>query len=160
MNGVPKPQRAASSAWRLARAGRPRDGRALLERARALAPRSADIVTAAAWLDLAAGQLDSATALARAALGFEPEFPFARYVLGQVALRQGAPARAIEEFARARRASGAPKYIAALAGAFLAADRRDEARQAVADLHAAARARYVPPATIERLEARLRQRRQ
>jgi TolB-like protein/DNA-binding winged helix-turn-helix (wHTH) protein/Tfp pilus assembly protein PilF len=146
-------------AWHLARVGRPRDARVLLQRARALAPRSADIATAAAYMDLATGQLDSAATLSRAALEFEPEFPFARYVLGQIAMRQGAPGRAIEEFARARRASdGAPKYVAALASAYLAANRTDEARQAVADLRAATRVRYVPPGTIEGLETRLRQR--
>jgi TolB-like protein/Flp pilus assembly protein TadD len=146
-------------AWHLARVGRPLDARALLERARALAPRSPDIVTAAAYMDLTTGQLASAAALSRAALGFEPEFPFARYVLGQIALRQGAPSKAIEEFARAGRASNSePKYMAALASAYLAADRTDEARQAVADLRAAARTRYVRPGTIEALETRLRQR--
>jgi TolB-like protein/DNA-binding winged helix-turn-helix (wHTH) protein/Flp pilus assembly protein TadD len=144
-------------AWHLAHVGRLRDARDLLERARALAPRSADIVTAAAYMDFATGQFESAAALSRVALGFESEFPFARYVLGQVALRQGAPSKAIEEFERARRAGdNAPKYVAALASAYLAADRPDEARQAVADLRAAARVRYVRPGTIEALETRLR----
>jgi TolB-like protein/DNA-binding winged helix-turn-helix (wHTH) protein/Flp pilus assembly protein TadD len=143
-------------AWHLARGGRTRDGRDLLERARGLAPRSAGIVTAAAYMDLATGQLDSATELSRTALGFEPDFPFARYVLGRVALRRGLPEAAIEEFGRARRAShDTPKYVAALARAFLAAGRTDEASRAVADLRAAARVRYVPPEVIEALEAGL-----
>jgi TolB-like protein/DNA-binding winged helix-turn-helix (wHTH) protein/Flp pilus assembly protein TadD len=143
-------------AWHLARVGRTRDGRDLLDRARALAPRSADIVTAAAYLDLTAGELDSAIALSRAALAFEEDFPFARYVLGQVALRRGATTTAIEEFGRARRASGsAPKYIAALARAYLAAGRHDEARRSIADLRAAAQERYVRPGIIEDLETRL-----
>jgi TolB-like protein/DNA-binding winged helix-turn-helix (wHTH) protein/Tfp pilus assembly protein PilF len=143
-------------AWHLLAAGRGREGRALIERARALAPRSADIATTAAYLELAVGRLDSAAALSRAALSYEPDFPFARYVLGQIALRQGAPAAAIDEFARARLASrDTPKYLAALADAYLAAGRLADAKRTVSELRVAARSRYVPPGMIDRLAERV-----
>ena len=127
-------------AWLLLGVGRERESRSLIERARALAPRSADIATTAAYMAFASGQLDSAARLSRAALGYEPDFPFARYVLGQVALRQGSPAVAIDEFARARFASrDAPKYLAALTSAYLAAGRTADAKRIVGELRALAR---------------------
>jgi TolB-like protein len=83
-------------------------------------------------------------------------YPFARYVLGQIAMRRGAPAAAIDEFSRARASSGgAPKYLAALTRAYLAAGRIDEAKRALDELHVIAATRYVPPALLENLDVTL-----
>jgi tetratricopeptide (TPR) repeat protein len=143
-------------AWHLTRVGRAEEARALIERARALAPRSADVATTASYFDLASGRLESAAALSRAALTYEPDYPFARYVLGRIAMQQGAPAVAIDEFSRARFASrDAPKYLAALVGAYLAAGRIGDAKRTVVELRHIARTRYVPPDMIEQLDARL-----
>jgi adenylate cyclase len=143
-------------AWHLVRVGREDQGRTLIERARALAPRSAAIATTAAYLDLAAGRLDAATALARVALDYEPGYPFARYVLGRVAMHRGSPAAAIEEFAAARLAShDAPKYVAALTSAYLAAGRIDESRRVLGELRTIAETRYVPPGMIDQLDERV-----
>ncbi len=141
----------------LVRTGRTRDGRARIEHARSLAPRSADVVTEAAWMELDAGHLDTAAALANEALTYQPDFPFARYVLGRVALRRAAPQDAIAQFENARVTSGhAPKYIAALATAYLAAARPADAARALDELRAISRDRYVPPGTIEHLADRLK----
>jgi TolB-like protein/DNA-binding winged helix-turn-helix (wHTH) protein/Tfp pilus assembly protein PilF len=143
-------------AWHLVSGGRIPEGRALIERARVLAPRSADIATTAAYMDMTRGDMDAAAGLARAALGYEPEFPFARYVLGQIALRRGAPAEAIAEFDRARRTSGgAPKYTAALTTALLAAGRTQDAAHMLDELRATARTRYVHPHTLRDLADRI-----
>jgi TolB-like protein/tetratricopeptide (TPR) repeat protein len=143
-------------AWHLTRVGRGGESRALIERARALAPRSADVATTAAYFDFASGRLESAAALSRAALSYESDYPFARYVLGQIALRRGTPAVAIDEFSRARFASrDAPKYIAALAGAYLTAGRIEDARRTLGELRLLGRKRYVPPEMIEQLDARV-----
>jgi tetratricopeptide (TPR) repeat protein len=143
-------------AWHLTRAGRARESRALIERARALAPRSADVATTAAYLEFASGRLESADTLSRAALSYEPEYPFARYVLGRIALERGTTAVAIDEFSRARLASrDAPKYVAALTSAYLAAGRLDDARRTLAELRVMAQTRYVPPDMIEQLDARV-----
>jgi tetratricopeptide (TPR) repeat protein len=144
-------------AWHLLSGGRIAEGRALIERARVLAPRSADIATAAAYMDMTRGDMDRAASLARAALDYEPEFPFARYVLGHIALRRGVPEDAIAEFSRARVTSGgAPKYMAALTTAFLAAGRTAEAVHMLDELRQTSRTRYVPASTIEELDQRIR----
>ena len=146
-----------SYAWFLVSGGRIEEGRALIERARLLAPRSADIATAAAYMDMTRGDMERAASLARAALDYEPEFPFARYVLGHIALRRGVPEEAIAEFSRARVTSGgAPKYMAALTTAFLAAGRTAEAVHMLEELRQTSRTRYVPARTIEELEQRIR----
>jgi tetratricopeptide (TPR) repeat protein len=146
-----------SYGWHLLSGGRIEEGRALIDRARVLAPRSADIATTAAYMDMTRGDMDRAATLARAALDYEPEFPFARYVLGQIALRRGAPEEAIAEFSRARVTSGgAPKYMAALTTAFLAAGRTAEAAHMLDELRQTARTRYVPARTIEELDQRIR----
>lgn len=143
-------------ATHLIRSGREREGRLRLQQARVLAPRSADVITEAAWMEMADGRLDTAAALAGEALRYQPEFPFARYVLGQVALRRSAPQDAIAQFESARVTSGhAPKYVAALAGAYLAAERPADAARALEELRAMSRSRYVPPGTIENLAKRL-----
>lgn len=140
----------------LIRTGREQEGRARLAIARSLAPRSADVITESAWMEMSDGRLDAAASLADEALRYQPEFPFARYVLGQIALRRSAPDAAIDQFARARITSGhAPKYLAALASAYLAADRPAEAARVLDELRAQARMRYVPPGTIEQIAARL-----
>lgn len=142
----------------LIRTGREQEGRARLAIARSLAPRSADVITEAAWMEMSDGRLDAAASLADEALRYQPEFPFARYVLGQVALRRSAPDAAIDQFARARVTSGhAPKYLAALASAYLAADRPADAARVLDELRAQARGRYVPPGMVEEIAARLAQ---
>lgn len=142
----------------LIRTGREQEGRARLAIARSLAPRSADVITEAAWMEMSDGRLDAAASLADEALRYQPEFPFARYVLGQLALRRSAPDAAIDQFARARVTSGhAPKYLAALASAYLAADRPTDAARVLEELRAQARGRYVPPGMVEQIAARLAQ---
>jgi TolB-like protein/DNA-binding winged helix-turn-helix (wHTH) protein/Tfp pilus assembly protein PilF len=157
------PSRAATQlryATHLIRSGRAHEGRDRLAQARQLAPRSADVITEAAWMEMDAGRLDEASALAGDALRYQPEFPFARYLLGHVALRRAAPQDAIAQFEQARVASGnAPKYIAALATAYLAAARPADAARALDELRALSRDRYVPPGTIEALAARLESKR-
>jgi TolB-like protein/DNA-binding winged helix-turn-helix (wHTH) protein/Tfp pilus assembly protein PilF len=143
-------------AWHLARVGRAEEGQGLLDRARELAPRSADVATTAAYFELTRGRFESAAALARAALSYEPDYPFARYVLGRIALEQGTPGVAIDEFSRARSASrDTPKYLAALVRAYLAAGRIDDASRTVGELRVIARTRYVPPDMLEQLDASL-----
>jgi TolB-like protein/DNA-binding winged helix-turn-helix (wHTH) protein/Tfp pilus assembly protein PilF len=153
------PSRAATQvryAAHLLQTGRVQEGRDRLEQARVLAPRSADVITEMAWMEMSAGRLDAASALAGDALRYQPDFPFARYVLGQVALRRAAPQDAIAQFEFARVTSGqAPKYIAALAGAYLAAGRPADAARALDDLRTQSLHRYVPPAIITSLANRL-----
>lgn len=153
------PSRAATQvryASHLIQTGRVQEGRDRLEQARILAPRSADVITEMAWMEMSAGRLDIASALAADALRYQPEFPFARYVLGQVALRRAAPQDAIAQFEFARVTSGqAPKYIYALATAYLAAARPADAARALAELRAQSQHRYVPPGIIESLATRL-----
>jgi TolB-like protein/DNA-binding winged helix-turn-helix (wHTH) protein/Tfp pilus assembly protein PilF len=153
------PSRAATQvryASHLIQTSRVQEGRDRLEQARILAPRSADVITEMAWMEMNAGRLDTASALAADALRYQPEFPFARYVLGQVALRRAAPQDAIAQFEFARVTSGqAPKYIYALATAYLAAARPADAARALAELRAQSQHRYVPPGIIESLATRL-----
>lgn len=142
----------------LERIGRPREARARLTLARTLAPRSADVLTEAAWLDMHDGRLDAAAALADEALRYQPDFPFARYVLGQLALRRSAAKDAVAQFERARVTSGqAPKYLAALATAYLADGRRDDAVSLLEMLTAQSRDRYVPPDILAALAESLRE---
>jgi TolB-like protein/DNA-binding winged helix-turn-helix (wHTH) protein/Tfp pilus assembly protein PilF len=141
----------------LERVGRARDARARLALARGLAPRSADVITETAWMDMEDGRLDAAAALASEALRYQPDFPFARYVLGQIALRRSAAKEAVTQFEQARVTSGqAPKYLAALATAYLADGRRDEAARLLETLIEQSRDRYVPPGVIDTLGASLR----
>lgn len=158
------PSRAATQlryASHLIRTGRVRDARERLERARTLAPRSADVLTELAYIDLDAQHLESADALASEALRYQPDYPFALYVRGHVALKRAAPEDAIAQFSRARLASGrAPKYVAALAQAYLAAARRDDAAQTIDELRSLSRNRYVPPGMLEDLAGRLTSRAQ
>jgi TolB-like protein/DNA-binding winged helix-turn-helix (wHTH) protein/Tfp pilus assembly protein PilF len=144
----------------LVRTGHIPDARERLEHARSLAPRSADVLSELAYIDLDARRLDSADALATEALRYQPEYPFALYIRGHVALRRDTPQDAIAQFTRARVASGrAPKYVAALAQAYIAASRQDDAAQAIDELRALSRNRYVPAGWIDDLSGRLTARR-
>src|SRR5262249_30742748 len=93
-----------------------------------------------------ARQYDEAIASYRKTLALEPGFVTARWALGRALVQKGAYAEASRELEEAVRISdNNPVYVAALAHAYAASGRVEEARKTLGELSTISRQRFVLP---------------
>ncbi|HJT87237.1 MAG TPA: winged helix-turn-helix domain-containing protein [Bryobacteraceae bacterium] len=111
----------------------------------------------AGWVLRGAGDIRGAWEQSRRALELDPNYPFALYIQGHLYQHDGNFERAIGQFQKAATASGrAPKYVYALARAYLAAGKKDPARKLAVELREKSASGYVPPEYLEQLKNVLR----
>jgi adenylate cyclase len=125
-------------------------------RVRRLDPHSASAHSHAAAVYFATGDFRHSWEESERALAFDPNYPFALQIQGRLYLREGKTESAIAQLQKAVAASGrTPKYLYALARAYLAAGSLEPARQLLAELKEQARLAYVPPEYLDRLSQAL-----
>lgn len=130
-----------------------------IERASRLDPRSLIINAAIGWINYLGRRYDRAINHLRRTLELDPDFVPARLWLGQALEAAGRPTDAIEHYVRVRRvAGGAPTGLGELARGYAVAGRPAEARQALTQLFAIARTRYVEADLIARVYGALGER--
>lgn len=123
-----------------------------MERARQLDPRSLIINAAVGWINYLGRRFDLAIAQLRGTLELDPDFVPARLWLGQTLEASGRAQDSIEHYLRVRRIAGvAPTGLGELARGYAAAGRPTDAQQALTDLFAIARTRYVEADLIARI---------
>jgi TolB-like protein/DNA-binding winged helix-turn-helix (wHTH) protein/thioredoxin-like negative regulator of GroEL len=92
----------------------------------------------------------------RRALDLDPNYPFALYIQGHLYQDERKYDQAIAQFTKAVSSSGrTPKYLFALAGAYIAQGNRSSALQILAELQQQAKTDYVPPEYLHTLAAKL-----
>ncbi len=128
--------------------GRYEEAIAEQERAAALDPLSLLILTDAAWAHYFAGHYETAAEWARKALDLDPNYTWARIMLGVNHEKMGRFDEAIAELQKAHELDSSPTMLEFLGGTYAAAGRKEEARKVVAELTARAQKRYVCPYEI------------
>ena len=129
----------------LAAMGRFPEAKAEVDRACDVDPLCLVVATSAAWVRYLAGELDGAATRCRHVLDMEPEFAWARRVLGVTLLAGGDAAGAVSELEAATAANGENQIaLAWLAHAKAAAGSRSDAEAIAARLDATSASSYVP----------------
>ena len=130
-------------------AGRLEQAKAEIERAQALDPLSPVIGTDAGTILRAMRRHDDAIRQYRKVIAFEPNFHTAHLNLGVDYAAKGLYSQAIETFEHVRRLSGAmPNNVAWLGYCYARSGRKNKARDALVELDALARQRYVAPSLV------------
>jgi TolB-like protein/DNA-binding winged helix-turn-helix (wHTH) protein/Tfp pilus assembly protein PilF len=121
-----------------------------------LDPLSASMRCYHAWILFCAERFREAQEQVSQASAVDPNYPFALYIQGHLFLHDKKWDAAIAQFQRAVAASGrTPKYLNALAGAYLKAGRKGEARELLAELERQSKTKYVPPDFLRRLRSEI-----
>ncbi|HYL75308.1 MAG TPA: winged helix-turn-helix domain-containing protein [Bryobacteraceae bacterium] len=129
---------------------------AQIEQAVRLDPLSPSAHSYAGWIYYSAKDPKRAWAESQRALELDPNYPFALYIQGHLCQDERKYDRAIAQYTKAVTSSGrTPKYLYALAQAYLAQGKRDPARQILAELQQQAKTAYVPPDYLQNLAAKL-----
>jgi TolB-like protein/DNA-binding winged helix-turn-helix (wHTH) protein/thioredoxin-like negative regulator of GroEL len=124
-----------------------------------LDPLSPAVICDRAWIFFASKQYDHAQDAVKRALELDPNFPYASYIQGQLDTHAGQLDKAISTFGKAVDSSGrTPKYLFALAGAYIQAGRKTEAQALFEELRGQARNEYVPPEYLSELGRLLKNR--
>jgi Tfp pilus assembly protein PilF len=123
-----------------------------------LDPLSASMRCYHAWMLFCLDRFREAQEEVRRASAIDPNYPFALYIQGHLFLHDKKWDSAIAQFQKAVSTSGrTPKYLNALAVAYLKAGRKDEARGVLAELEQQSKTKYVPPDYLRRLSELLAQ---
>jgi TolB-like protein/DNA-binding winged helix-turn-helix (wHTH) protein len=123
-----------------------------------LDPLSASMRCYHAWILFCLDRFREAQEEVRRASAIDPNYPFALYIQGHLFLHDKKWDSAIAQFQKAVSTSGrTPKYLNALAVAYLKAGRKDEARGVLAELEQQSKTKYVPPDYLRRLSELLAQ---
>ena len=119
-----------------------------------LAPFS-DVATG--WTLLSMGRLDDARQEFRKSLGIDPNYPAGLYFLARVDEQQGRVQEAIALLQKAVASAGrTPKYLNALANAYLLAGKKEEAQRILEELRWQSSREYVDAQMISALDAKLK----
>jgi tetratricopeptide (TPR) repeat protein len=111
---------------------------------------------ATGWTLLSMGRPDEARQEFRKSLGIDPNYPAGLYFLARVDEQQGHVQSAIELLQRAVASAGrTPKYLNALANAWLLAGKREEAQRILEELRQLSAREYVDTQMISALDAKL-----
>ena len=112
---------------------------------------------AAGWTLLSMRRLDEARQEFRKSLGMDPNYPAGLYFLARVDEQQGRVQEAILLLQKAIDSAGrTPKYLNALANAYLLTGKREEAQRILEELRRQSATEYVDTQMISALDAKLK----